>query len=59
MQNFWELQYLADDLAEVDMGLKNEKNHFVTKHLYCLFVFFKKNCYRWLKLMTWNYTCKE
>ena len=39
MQNFWELQYLADDLAEVDMGLKNEKNHFVTKHLYCLFFF--------------------
>ena len=41
MQNFWELQYLADDLAEVDMGLENEKKHFVTKHLY-IYIFFKK-----------------
>ena len=42
---------------EVDRRLGHGKKHFVRCHLYR--VFFKKNCYRWLKLMTCSYTWRE
>ena len=42
---------------EVNMGLGHEKNvYFVRYHLYR---FFLKNCYGWLKRMTWSYPGRE
>ena len=40
MQNFFKLQCLVDDLAELDVGLGNEKKSILLQNNYILF--FKK-----------------
>ena len=37
-----------------------KKNHFLTHHLNGINIsLFLKKCYRWLKLITVSYTCRE
>ena len=47
---------------EVDRGPRHEKKkkHFLTHHLNGINIsLFLKKCYRWLKLITYSYTCRE